>query len=373
MVRIITLSFLWFVHPDIRSDFVGVKPSASREEIVKAVRKKSKLIHPDKAKQSFVASKAKPTNKSTSKKKPGVHVSRAPKEKEIQDAVKKATERFARLGVIADILKGADRERYDYFLSNGFPKWRGTGYYYARFRPGLGSVLIGLFVLGGGLAHYGALVLSWKRQKDFVDRYIRHARRTAWGDEMGIRGIPGIDSAAIVSPSAAASGQEEGTVGLNRRQKRMQERESRKDKDKKNIKSLRRSGTSTPLDTEPTSSPQGERKRVQAENGKVLLVDSVGNVFLEEENEDGVKGEYLLDPDEIQKPSFKQTILFQLPIWIYTVVRKRLLGQSTSSDDEELLYESDSSDAEESTKAIAAAKSSANGSARRREKRNGKA
>jgi len=28
--------------------------------------------------------------------------------------------------------------RYDFFYKNGVPKWRGTGYYYSRFRPGLG-------------------------------------------------------------------------------------------------------------------------------------------------------------------------------------------------------------------------------------------
>ena len=28
--------------------------------------------------------------------------------------------------------------RYDFFYKNGLPKWRGTGYYYSRFRPGLG-------------------------------------------------------------------------------------------------------------------------------------------------------------------------------------------------------------------------------------------
>lgn len=27
---------------------------------------------------------------------------------------------------------------YDFFYKNGVPKWRGTGYYYSRFRPGLG-------------------------------------------------------------------------------------------------------------------------------------------------------------------------------------------------------------------------------------------
>ena len=31
-----------------------------------------------------------------------------------------------------------ERHRYDFFYKNGVPKWRGTGYYYSRFRPGLG-------------------------------------------------------------------------------------------------------------------------------------------------------------------------------------------------------------------------------------------
>ena len=67
-------------------------------------------------------------------------------------------ERFARLGVISTILRnkeGRERyvigssqpccsqaltffNRYDFFYKNGVPKWRGTGYYYSRFRPGLG-------------------------------------------------------------------------------------------------------------------------------------------------------------------------------------------------------------------------------------------
>lgn len=48
-------------------------------------------------------------------------------------------ERFARLGVISTILRNKEsRDRYDFFYKNGVPKWRGTGYYYSRFRPGLG-------------------------------------------------------------------------------------------------------------------------------------------------------------------------------------------------------------------------------------------
>lgn len=305
--------------------FLGVKSTASQDEISKAYRKKSRLIHPDKAKQSFIASRAQPTTKANSgqkKKKPRVHVSKPPTESEIQAHVKKASERFARLGVITQILKGPGRERYDFFLENGFPKWRGTGYYYARFRPGLGTVLIGLFVLGGGGAHFAALYVSWKRQREFVDRYIRHARRAAWGDEIGIKGIPGVDPDAGATTASPALGETSGgNASLNRRQKRMQEKESKKEKvSKKEKQPAKRSGTSTPLNGAQveTTGPQGARKKVQAENGKILIVDSVGNVYLEEEDENGEKGEFLLDPNEIMKPTWRQTILVRLPVWAYS-------------------------------------------------------
>lgn len=49
----------------------------------------------------------------------------------------------------------------------------------------------------------------------------------------------------------------------------------------------------------PTATPPagaaGPRKRVVAENGKVLVVDSVGNVYLEQADEEGDTHEFLLD------------------------------------------------------------------------------
>ena len=362
---------------NIQGDFVGVGPGASQDEINRAYRKKSRLIHPDKVKQSFLASKPKPTAKPKSGKRsktPGVHVTKGPSQNEIRDEVKKASDRFARLGIVANILRGPGRERYDHFLQNGFPRWRGTGYYYARFRPGLGSVLIGLFVLGGGLAHYGAMYLSWKRQREFVERYIRYARRAAWGDELGIKGIPGIDVSISAPPPAATTATEDGGYALNRRQKRMQERESKKDKDGKKTRGGRRSDTSTPMEaTAPAEGSQGEKKRVQAENGKTLVVDSVGNVFLEEENPDGEKEEYLLDPNEIMKPTFRQTILFRLPIWVYVTLKGRVLGRSKGIDEAESYANDDSSSSEESESAIPAAKPASNGPAQKRGKRKSRA
>ena len=359
-------------------DFLGVKASASQDEIVKAYRKKSRIIHPDKAKQSLVASKAKATAKpilGLKSKKPGVHVNKAPTESEIQAAVKKASERYARLGVVAEILKGPGRARYDFFLSSGFPKWRGTGYYYARFRPGLGSVLIGLFAFGGGLVHYAAMYVSWQRQRDYAERIIRDARRSAWGDDTGISGIPGIDSATTgttATPSASFA-QQNGAAVLNRRQKRMQDRESKKEKDKKTSKGTRRSGTSTPtpVDSEPEQGPQGSKKRVQAPNGKLLVVDSLGNVFVEEEDENGERLELLLDTEEIPKPTFKQTIVFRLPLWIYGKIRSRIVGVQSNYEQAEL--EDLETTKHEENAETALKQDSSNGTTRKRGKRNGKA
>ncbi len=319
---------------------MGVKSTATQAEINQAYRKRSRLLHPDKAKQSFIASRSTPRpkpkgqqgsqqgsqqksqqqsqqNNKNKGKKPGVHVSRGPSDAEIRRAVKLANERFTRLGLITNILRGPGRERYDHFLKYGFPAWRGTGYYYVRYRPGLGSVLLGLFLVGGGAAHYLALYLSWKRQRDFVARCIRQARRAAWGDESGIRGISASlgsgtaqnygGGAASSSALAAAGGGGDDSEGgavvqqnLNRRQRRQQEKENRKAKTAREpgagasaaVEAVRTGGDSS---SGVGVGPTGDKKRVMAENGKMLVVDSVGNVFVEEENEDGQVEEFLLD------------------------------------------------------------------------------
>lgn len=236
--------------------------------------------------------------------------------------MKQADARFARLGIVANILRGDGRERYDHFLKNGFPKWRGTGYYYTRFRPGLGSVLLGLFVVGGGLAHYGALRLSWSRQREFVGRYIREARKAAWGDETGIRGLAGLGESTTASTPLTDS-DPQGGAALNRKQKRQLEKENRKEK--KTSKTAGRSGTQTPVEgsgvatpiATAATTPQGEKRRVTAENGKILIVDSSGNVFLEEEDEDGNTELFLLDANEIPQPTWKDTAVYRLPVWTF--------------------------------------------------------
>ncbi|KAJ9303469.1 hypothetical protein DTO217A2_7059 [Paecilomyces variotii] len=304
-------------------DFLGVKPTAKQDDISKAYRKKSRMLHPDKVKRAFIANTSKDRAKAKG-------ASKGPSQREIAAAVKEATERASRLNVVANILRGPSRDRYDHFLKNGFPKWKGTGYYYSRFRPGLGSVLVGLFIAFGGAAHYAALILGWKRQRDFVDRYIRQARRAAWGDELGIRGIPGIDSPGATAPPPASEAADAGAMPMNRRQKRMMDKENRKEVKKATRGTSRSSGTATP--TTEGAVPTGERKRVVAENGKVLIVDSIGNVFLEEETEDGGRQEFLLDIDEIQRPTIRDTLLFRFPGWFYRRTVGQMLGGSKEED-----------------------------------------
>lgn len=279
-------------------DFLGVESAASVEEISKALKKKSRQLHPDKVRYS---SPKKPADK----KKKGTHVSKGPSQREMAKFKQEATARYQRLSVVAGILRSSQRDRYDHFMKHGFPAWKGTGYYYSRYRPGLGTVIFGLFLAGGGLAHYFALTISYRRQRDFMERYIRSARKQAWGDESGISGITA--SAPVELPADDSSDQ---ATGLNRKQKREMERQQKKDKTG--------NGKSKPdRKPEKIQSPTGERRRVLAENGKVLIVDSAGNVFLEAEDEDGNIDEFPLNLDEIHKPTFRDTAVVRFPVWLF--------------------------------------------------------
>lgn len=283
-------------------DFLDVSPSASQDEINKAVRKRTKALHPDKVKSQLVAERTKANkDKSKNKNKPGVTVTKPPTQSEIKAAVKAASERQSRMNIVGNILKGPGRARYDHFLSNGFPTWKGTEYYYSRYRPGLGTVLVGVLIVGGGGFHYLALYMSWKRQHEFVGRYIKFARHAAWGDNLA---IPGLETAAPPPPPPAANDDDQPPMPTNRKQRRFQEREMRKDSGKegkrasriaKGRKAQQASGSATPISQTPGSGPTGSKKRVVAENGKVLVVDSLGDVYLEQEDEDGNVGEFLLD------------------------------------------------------------------------------
>lgn len=129
--------------------WLEVSPTASTSEIARAYRKKSVQLHPDKN--------------------PGV---------------KNAHERFARLGVVSKILRDPEgRKRYDFFYKNGVPRWRGTGYYYSRFRPGLGTVFVFLTIVTSAL-QYVVQRLNYKRDLKRVEEVVAQARSAAWGNKL---------------------------------------------------------------------------------------------------------------------------------------------------------------------------------------------
>jgi len=129
--------------------WLDVAPTASTADIARSYRKLSMHMHPDKN--------------------PGV---------------KHAHERFARLGVIAAILRNDEsRTRYDFFYKNGVPKWRGTGYYYSRFRPGLGAVLVFLIILTSGM-QYIVQRMTYTTHLKRIKQIISDAKQAAWGPKM---------------------------------------------------------------------------------------------------------------------------------------------------------------------------------------------
>ncbi|KAL0088221.1 DnaJ domain-containing protein, partial [Phycomyces blakesleeanus] len=121
--------------------WLDIPATATAPEIGKAYRKLSFQLHPDKNKQDV-----------------------------------KAKERFARLGKVAAILRNsASRERYNFFYKNGVPRWRGTGYYYARFRPGLTTVIVFLACLVGGM-QYLASWINYYLEKRRILHFVEDAR-----------------------------------------------------------------------------------------------------------------------------------------------------------------------------------------------------
>ncbi|KEZ44543.1 Uncharacterized protein SAPIO_CDS3567 [Scedosporium apiospermum] len=315
-------------------DILEIPPNASQDEITKAYRKKTRSLHPDKVRQNLISESKKRKKKDG---KPGVKATKPPSESEIRSAQRQASERQTRLSLIANILRGPERARYDHFLSNGFPTWKGTNYYYSRYRPGLGTVLVGLFIVGGGGFHYLALYMSWKRRREFLERYIKFARQTAWGENLGIPTGGAAAAAARQSYTADsdADADEESYQPRNRRERRLQERESRREQGKKAPK---KKSPAANQEEQSQGGPTGTRKRVVAENGKILVVDSLGDVYLEEEDADGNVELFLLDPNELRKPDFTDTAVVRVPLWALRMAMLRVAPRPQPvaiEDDEE--------------------------------------
>ncbi|TFK43440.1 DnaJ domain-containing protein [Crucibulum laeve] len=132
--------------------WLDVPSTATTSEIAKAYRKLSMQLHPDK-----------------------------------NPNVKGVQERFARLGVVSAILRNKEsRKRYDFFYKNGVPKWRGTGYYYSRFRPGVGFVMTFLIFVTSAV-QYVIQKMNYKKDLERIEKITAAARTAAWGTKL----VPG--------------------------------------------------------------------------------------------------------------------------------------------------------------------------------------
>lgn len=125
-------------------DWFGVKRNAGHKDIVKAYRKISRKIHPD------------------------------------RNTAPGADEAFARFNQIYKILRSETRERYDYYLSKGFPKYDDATetWYYKRFKPSLLFAFVVLVAICSAL-EFVMLKTSARRQREYLQTTIDQSRELA--------------------------------------------------------------------------------------------------------------------------------------------------------------------------------------------------
>lgn len=194
-------------------------------------------------------------------------------------------------------------------------------------------MVLGLFVFVGGAGHYLALYLNWKRQQDFLMRYINFARRQAWGDNLPIPGVEAVAPAPVEEKKAEE--EEQARQPMNRRERRMQEKDEARPKKGDKKSKVAKAKASPPLSGTATPSKiEGPKKKVVAENGKVLVVDQAGNVYLEERNGEGGVQEYLLDPEDVLRPTVRDTALVRFPMFLYRRTVGKFVGKKVQQEEE---------------------------------------
>ncbi|KAH3684410.1 hypothetical protein WICPIJ_004596 [Wickerhamomyces pijperi] len=123
--------------------FFQISPSASTKTIIKNYKKLSRKYHPDK----------------------------------IKKATKKDVQRYELLNVVYDVLKSGRREKYDFYLQRGFPKYDKADMKFKSrvFKPSF--VFISLFLLLVlSVLHYMILKINYSSQVDKLQRIIDEIR-----------------------------------------------------------------------------------------------------------------------------------------------------------------------------------------------------
>jgi hypothetical protein len=180
------------------------------------------------------------------------------------------------ISLVGDVLRNPHRrERYDFFLKNGFPEWSraskssinvvrtGKDYLYSRFRPGLALTLIFLFLFISGM-QYLFHSLTASRQRAHIDRYIEQVKEIAW----------------------------------------------------------RPHGGQAPLSGAKKYITLGDQSEDGDGRSRKFAIDFMGNVYLIDPD---TGAENLLDVNEIEGASWKRTLLYSLPMLVWRSTVGRLL------------------------------------------------
>ena len=99
-----------------------------------------------------------------------------------------------------------------FFYKNGVPTWRGTGYYYSRYRPSLAHTVIFLVFLTS-LFHLLVMKMNYSRDRKRVDYFEQSARAAA--------GLPPKKETTAISASTSASTSINGTAGKEARRRKV--------------------------------------------------------------------------------------------------------------------------------------------------------